>query len=100
MKRLIYNIMSAFTLVLLSIVLVIHTSQLKKMEARVRIISENNIQLIGVNEALSKGVSDIAGKMIEQSYWDKDVSQKIKELNALVKGVYGKTNQRISKTVR
>lgn len=100
MKQMLYNIMSSFMIVLLVVMGGRHTRQLKTLEAQVRVLSENNVQLIGVNETLSKGVSDVAESMIQKSVWDKQVADKMRELNALVKEVYGNTNQGIPKTVR
>ena len=94
------NVVTAIMIVILVGMVGLHTRQLKTLEAQVRVLSENNVQLIGVNEVLSKGVSNVAESMIQKATWDKQVAGKIQELDALVKGVYGRTNQAIPEAVR
>jgi len=94
------NVVTAIMIVILVGMVGVHARQLKTLEAQVRVLSENNVQLIGVNEILSKGVSNVAESMIQKATWDKQVAGKIQELDALVKGVYGRTNQTIPEAVR
>ena len=70
-----------------------------RLNQEVQILNENNLQLIRVNEALSKGVSDVAAGLIEKAEWDAKVAAKIRELDALVKGQNVRTNQGISETI-
>lgn len=100
MKQVHFNLLSSLTSIILVVFVQLQDNKLKALEAQVRVLSENNIQLIGVNETLSKGVSNVAESMIQKATWDKQVAEKIQELDALVKGVYGRTNQGISEAVR
>lgn len=92
MKQIHFNLLSGLTSLMLVIYVQMINHDVKVMESKIQILSANNLQLIGVNEALSKGVSDVAESMIQKATWDKQVAEKIQELDALVKGVYGKTN--------
>lgn len=99
MKQMVYNVMSAFMLILLVVMVGRHTRQLKLHESQIQILNQNNSQLIVVNEVLSKGVSDVAQSMIEKADWDKKVSEKIRELDGMIKAIYGKTNQTLSNPI-
>lgn len=78
----------------------VHTLSIAQLRRDIRTLNANNVNLIQLNEALSKGVGDVADKVIEKAEWDKKVAEKIRQLDSDVKDLYARTNQTLPSTVR
>lgn len=65
-----------------------------------RVLMTNNVNLINLNRALSEGVGTVTDKLIEKADWDKKVAEKIRQLDADVKELYGRTNKTIPSAVQ
>jgi len=77
-----------------------NTLIVNRLQRENRVLMTNNVNLVLLNQALSKGVSDIADKLIEKAKWDEQVAAKFREFDSLMKGLYGQTNQEVSGAVR
>lgn len=77
-----------------------NTRVVNQLQRENRTLMTNNVNLIRLNEALSQGVSDVADTLLKKAEWDKQVAEKIRELDVQVKGFYGQTNQGVSGPVR
>ena len=91
---------ACITFLAFSILFWVHSLSIIHLRRDVKQLNENNIKLIRLNEALSKGVGDVADSIIQKSEWDKKVATNIFNLNEKVNQLYGQTNQGISGAVR
>lgn len=64
-----------------------------------RILMTNNVNLIKLNRTLSEGVGMVTDKLLEKAEWDEKVAEKIRQLDASIKKLNGRTNQVIPATV-
>ena len=74
--------------------------EIAKLKQDLRILNMNNVQLIQLNEYLSEKMGKMANVLTEKSKWDKQVAEKIRELDTFKKEViYESTNQNVPHTI-